>query len=279
VPGGRWGVSALATRAAIDRMAKRTLNCIAAGRLKGSDCDAIEKQNNRIERTTVMAVAAYIPAKDADFDPWLNNFQSLIAADPADYGLVAGDATTITAAYTAWHSAYLTATNPSTRTSPAIAQKDALRLSAEATVRPYAQQISRNAGIDPSLITGLGLNLPNPTRPPVPPPTTVPSLTLVSATFLRHILSYRDTSLGPTKKKPTGAKAIEIYRSVGTVAATDPAQCRLYQQWTKSPNTSDFSAEDRGKQATYFARWVTQSGPGGTAQPGPWSDPLVVVVM
>jgi len=226
-----------------------------------------------------MPAASYIPPRDTDFDSWLDNFQTLIAADPTDYGLTTPDATVITASYTAWHAAYLTATNPSSRTTPAIAAKDAQRSSAEATVRPYAQQIARNQGLDPSLITGLGLNLSNPTRPPIPAPTTNPTLTLVSATFLTHQLSYRDTALGPTKKKPTGSIGMQVFRSVGTVAATDPAQCLLYQTWTKSPNLSQFMAEERGKICTYFARWVTKGGPGGTAQPGPWSDPLVVVVM
>jgi hypothetical protein len=230
------------------------------------------------EEQTIMA-ASYIPAKDADFDPWLNNFQGLVAATPNDYGLVAGDATIITASYTAWHNAYVLSTNPATRTTPAVAAKDAQRASAEATVRPYAQQIARNAGIDPSLVTGLGLNLPNPTRPPVPAPTATASLTLVSATFLRHNLSYRTVDLGPTKRKPVGAIGIEIWRAVGVAAAVDPVQCSLYQSWTKSPNISEFVAGDRGKIATYFARFATRSGPGGTVQTGPWSDPLAIVVM
>jgi hypothetical protein len=226
-----------------------------------------------------MAVAPYIPPQDNLFDSWFDNFKTLIAANPTDYGLIAGDATNITNAWTPWHAAYLTATNPSTRTSPAVAQKDALRVAAEIVIRPYSQQIARNGGLDPVLITGLGLNLPNPTRPPVPAPTTNPSLTLVSASFLAMTLSYRDTSLGPTKKKPTGAVGIEIWRSIGTVAATDPAQCSLYQTWTKSPNYVQFVAGDVGKKCTYFARWVTRSGPQGTAQTGPWSDALTVTVL
>lgn len=226
-----------------------------------------------------MGAPSYIPAKDADFDPWLNNFRTLIAANPTDYGLVAGDATIISAAYNAWHAAYVLAVNPATRTTPIIANKDAQRVAAEATVRPYAQQIAKNAGLDPSLIVGLGLNLPNPTRPPIPAPTTVPVLSVDSATFLVHNMSYRDTALGTTKKKPTGSVGIQIYRSIGTVAATDPAQATFYQTWTKSPNRSEFTAEDARKICTYFARWVTKAGPGGTAQTGPWSDPVVATVM
>lgn len=237
------------------------------------------KDDLNFKNTKNMAAAPYIPARDADFQNWFLNFKTLIAANPTDYGLIAGDATIITASYTAWNAAWVTASTPATRTTPAIAAKDAARVSAEATVRPYAQQISRNQGLDPALITGLDLNLPNPTRPPVPAPATQPTLTLVSATFLRHQIAYKDASLGATKKKPTGSVAMEVWRSIGTVAATDPAQCSFYQLWTKSPNVSEFGAGDSGKKCTYFARYVTRSGPAGTAQAGPWSDALVVTVV
>lgn len=226
-----------------------------------------------------MAATSYIPPKDADFDLWLDNFQTLIAATPVDYGLIAADALIITASYNAFHTAFLLATNPATRTSPVIADKDAQRIAAEATVRPYAQRISKNSGIDPSLITGLGLNLPNPTRPPIPAPLTAPALILVSGSFLLHRLAYKDSNLGGTKKKPSGSIGLEIWRSVGTVAATDPAQCKYVETWTKSPNVSTFVAGEQGKVCTYFARYNTKAGPGGKAQIGPWSDPLVATVM
>ena len=35
----------------------------------------------------------FIPTRDAELDTWLLNFKTLIAANPANYGLVAGDAT------------------------------------------------------------------------------------------------------------------------------------------------------------------------------------------
>jgi hypothetical protein len=224
-------------------------------------------------------VSAYIPSKDADFNNWFDNFRTLIAADPTVYGLVVLDATTITASWAAWTTAYSLATNPTTRTAPNVGQKDAQRRSSEAVIRPYAQQIARSSGVAPDLILGLGLNLPNNTRQPIPAPTTSPAFSLVSAAPLLHILGYKDTSLGSTKAKPFGAIGVEIWRSVGTVAATDPLQCRYYQQWTKAPNRSEFDAGEVGKLATYFGRFVTKGGPGGTAQTGPWSAPLVVTVM
>jgi len=221
----------------------------------------------------------YIPAPDAAFAAWLSNFASLIQADPTDYGLVAGDATIITAQDTAFQAAYTLATDPSTRTSPTVAAKDAARATAEATVRPYAVQISLNSGVSDMLKVGVGVTVKKTVPTPVPPPTTVPALSLLAATPGAHQLAYRDTSTPTSKAKPPGAIGIELWRNIGTVAATDPAQCSYYAQWTKSPNVSNFTSSDVGKVCTYFARWATRGGPGGVSQVGPWSASLVISVI
>jgi len=223
--------------------------------------------------------APYIPAKDADFNNWLNNFSTLLTANPTTYGLTAPDAVAVASVTTTWNTAYETATNPDTRTSPAVAAKDAARASAEATVRPYAQQISKNAAVSTEDKTAIGVNIPNFSPVPIPPPTTFPQLGFRSATPLVHLLQYQDSELGTGKKKPFGAIGVEIWRSVGTVPATDPDQTTYYGQFTKSPLRVSFSADQVGKICTYFARWVTRSGPGGVAQTGPWSAPLTATVI
>lgn len=226
-----------------------------------------------------MPQSNYIPSRDADFDAWLNNFQTLLAAAPATYGLTAPDAVIVTAAYNAWHPAYVLATDPATRTSPTVAQKDAERASAEATVRPYAVRISRNNAVTPENKVAIGVNLPPATPVPIPPPTTFPQVSFRSAEPLVQILQYQDSGLGTGKKKPYGAIACQIFRVIGTVPAVDPSQAEFYDQPTKSPFRSTFQAADVGKICTYFARWVTRSGPGGSAQFGPWSAPLAIPVM
>lgn len=226
-----------------------------------------------------MAQAPYIPAKDADFDTWLLNFTLLLTAAPATYGLTAPDAVTCAAQYTAWHPAYLAANDPGTRTPVTVAAKDAARVTAEQVVRPFAQAISKNMAVDPGDKVAIGVNLPNPVPVPIPPPVTFPQLGFRSAEPLVHNLQYQDSGLGTGKKKPFGAIGVEVYRSVGTVPATDPEQASYYGQFTKSPLRSTFDAAQVGKICTYFARWITRSGPGGRAQTGPWSAPLTVSVI
>lgn len=221
----------------------------------------------------------YIPAKDIDFDTWLNNFSTLLTAAPTDYGLVAGDATAVAGVTTTWNAAWALVANPATKTAPAVADKDAARASAEALVRPYAVSISLNPGVSDMNKASIGVTVRKVVPTPIPPPTTTPTLALVSAAPLTHALSYKDTSTPTTKSKPFGAIGIQVFRAIGTVPAVDPAQAVYYNQWTKSPNVSSFSSGDVGKTCTYFARWITRGGPGGAVQAGPFSAPLALTIM
>lgn len=220
----------------------------------------------------------YIPAADAAFDNWLVNFSTLITATPATYGLTAPDATAIAAVVGPWSTAYAAATNPITRTAPAIAAKDAARSAAEQTVRPYAITISRDASVGNDDKTAVGVSLPNTSRTPVPPPTTQPALSLVSSVHFQQIVAYRDTSTPTSKAKPAGAIGLDLRVHIATTPAPAPDLIPPYGVLTKSPATIGFSAPDVGKTATYFARWQTRGGPGGQAQYGPWSAPMEVVV-
>lgn len=226
-----------------------------------------------------MPAPSYIPAKDADFDTWFLNLDTLITAAPATYGLTAPDAVIIGAQYDIWHPAYLAAINPATRTPVSVAAKDAARVTAEATIRPYCQQVAKNAAVDNGDKVALGLNLPNPSRPPIPPPLVEPTVTFQSAAPLVHVMRYADSSSPVGKAKPVGAIGVEVWRKIGTSAEVDPDNCNYYGTVTKAPFRSNFSAPDVGKLCTYFLRFINKSGPGGVAAPGPWSAGITVAIV
>lgn len=220
----------------------------------------------------------YIPAKDAEFSNWLANFAALILALPAAYGLLPADATAISNQNTAFQAAYTTAVNPATRTQPTVAAKDAARFAAVAVCRPYAMRIRNNTAVSDALKVGLGLTIPSTVPTPIPAPVVAPILGLESAIPLQQTLTYKDPG-AVGKAKPYGVIGVEIWRSVGTVPATDPAQAAYYATATKSPFRSTFAASEVGKVCTYFGRFVTRSGPGGIAQAGPFSAPLSIAVI
>ena len=220
----------------------------------------------------------YIPARDADFDAWLENFSTLLTAAPTTYGLIAADATAVDGVFDTWRAAYLAAVSPATRTAATVAAKDAARAAAEFVVRPYAVGISLNADVTPENKTAIGVTLRSGTVSPIPAPVTAPELNIQSAIPLQQTLGYKQPGFAG-KNKPFGVTGVEIFRAIGTVPAIDPTQAGYYAQVTKSPFRVNFVADDQGKKVTYFARWATKSGPGGIAQVGPWSAPLTLTIM
>lgn len=216
------------------------------------------------------ALPPYIPATDAGLDAWAENFTDLLTASPGTYGLIAGDASACQAAYNAWHPAYIAATSPGTRTSVTVQAKDDERVSMLATIRPYAQQISLNAGVLASDKVDIGVNPRTTTPTPITTPTTNPILSLVSATPLQHVLRYRDETASPSvKSKPYGVLQLQLFGSVSPTPITDPTLLKFIGVRTKSPSLVAWDAGDVGDQAYYAARWVTRTG-----LVGPWS-PIV----
>jgi hypothetical protein len=210
--------------------------------------------------------ASYIPAKDADYADWLDNFATLIAAAPTDYGLVAGDGTAIDASRDAFLAAYALAVNPSTRTTPTVAAKDAARASSQALARSLAVQVQAWPSITPELLGDLGLTVRDLTPTPIPAPTTTPLLSVVGGTNLAQTVRYSDELTPAARKKPFGAIALQLYRHVGTTPPAGPEDASFYGSFTKNPVLSEFDSGDAGKTCTYFGRWQTRRG-----LVGPWS--------
>lgn len=214
---------------------------------------------------------SYIPPTDAGFGSWLTNFSALLTASPATYGLVSGDAVLVAAQEAAYTAALAAATDPGTRTPVTVSAKDAAKASALAVVRPYAVAISLNAGVADEDKTDIGVTVRKTVPTPIPAPTATPALSFVSAVPLNVTLQARNVATPTSKAKPFGSIGVEVWDSVGTVAATDPAQLDYRFTASKIPFVRVFDAGDQGKICSMAVRYVTRGGNGGVAKVGPWS--------
>lgn len=199
----------------------------------------------------------YIPAPDSDFAAWLSNFATLLAANPTDYGSTSGVAATVTAAQADYQAAYLAATSPDTRTPATVAAKNTSRVNAEGIVRPLAVQISANAAVSDDLKRGIGVTVRTASRAPVPPPTTVPVLSLRSQSYNNATLDFRDSASPESRAKPPGVIGVQLFASFGTTAATDPAQLAFAMQPTRTPLMLDTTGKS-GKVCSVAARYITR---------------------
>jgi hypothetical protein len=217
----------------------------------------------------------FLPVREGDLDRWLANFAERIAAAPPSYGLTDADAVSISAAVAEWHAAYRTAAAPSTRTSPAVGEKRRQKRAVTAVVRRFAARIRGDAGIDNELKLGLGLILRTPGGTPVPEPETSPSLFLRGQTTYEHTLQATSGIAG-RKGKPDRVAALVVFRIIadGPVQRPPAPDASGYLGlFTRPRFASAFTHADRGKTATYFARWANAKG-----QTGPWSQGLSVAI-
>ena len=151
----------------------------------------------------------YIPNSDSGFDGWASNFATTIAASPVTYGLVVGDAVSITAVQSAYHAAYLlagttpphrTPINPATRTGPNIAAMVIAKNSALITLRAYASIIGANNGVSAAAKAAAGLTVRATGKTPIPQPGTNPILSFVA---LNRWCRHGNTRMSP--RPPCGA--------------------------------------------------------------------------
>lgn len=220
----------------------------------------------------------YIPKRDADAAIWFENFSTLLTANPTLYGLTAPIALVVAGVNATFQSAFLTSSNPSTRTAGTVAAKDVARAQAELVTRPYAVLISLNAAVSDMDKADIGVTIRQTVPSPIPAPMDAPDLSIQSAIPNQVRLTYKTPgTIG--RAKPFGSIGVELIASIGTVFATDPSQCSPAGTWTRAPFQFQIDPTDAGKKISLFARYVTRSGPGGQAQAGPWSTPLNFVAM
>ncbi|CAN5540944.1 hypothetical protein BH10PLA1_BH10PLA1_02190 [soil metagenome] len=215
----------------------------------------------------------YIPVKDADARTWMQNFASVITANPAMYQLQASDAANITDVVNAFVAAYATATGPSTRTAATVAVKDQARNTAEQLCRQYAILIKYNAGIYDDDKIAAGVRPVNTARQPINVPDSSPLLNVLGSTPGSQTVRYADSSTPTTAAKPFGAASLQLFVAVGDAPVGEWTAANFYGAFTKNPVGVGFDPTDNGKTATYFARWQSRNG-----DVGPWSLPVSLTI-
>jgi hypothetical protein len=217
---------------------------------------------------------SYIPSKDADLISWGENYSDLLTADPALYGLTAGDALTVQTQFDEFQAAYNLAVNPSTRTIVTVAAKDEEKAGFLSIARAYAAIIRANQAVSPSDKAALGLSIPDPTPTPVPPPSSVPVLAVPLVGPNQHYMTIADQFTPTSKAKPVGVAGMLLYRVVGTAPAVDPEQADVIGLFTRADQLISTAGVVAGKIVTYWGRWYNRKG-----QIGDFSSPVSAVSM
>ena len=172
------------------------------------------------------------------------------------------------AKYNAWH-------NPATRTPGALEAKNASKFSALSVCRVFYRAIQLNNGISNEAKVEIGVTPLSNTRTDRNCPITSPAISVVASTPGAQTTSFRDSTDLTRRALPLGATMCQLFVEIGEENAEtfDITKARFVGNFTTNPMAVFFDEADRGKQATYFARWG-----GKRNEFGQWSLPVSMTI-
>lgn len=202
-----------------------------------------------------------------------------ISQNPARYHRTEAEAAEIQNAVDAFAESLEVASNPGKKTRVTVNHKDEKRRLAEEVHSKYYNLIKVDPEITDSDKIAIGVLPVNPERTPIDVPRSVPLLNAVGATPHRHTLRFRDPGefqepASFTGCKPHGAAFIQVYAAIGEERTQPLEVAREVGLFTRNPIVVEHKADDNGRQAVYWARWISPKG-----EAGQWSLPASMAIV
>jgi hypothetical protein len=217
-------------------------------------------------------MADYIPAKDADFLEWAQNFSVLCTENQMNWTLPTAKITALNAAVAEYTGIYETAIGPDASRAD-ILLKNEKKAALKELIRDFKRRNidPNNAVTDPDRER---LRIPiYDTKPsPVPPPSTAPEFEFTYPGARRITVHIRDFG-SHSKAKPKNVAGAVICWEIRDTPPANQAQLPHSFFTGRTPYRFEFKEEERGKTVYMALFW--QNGKGDM---GPWSEIQSVVI-
>jgi hypothetical protein len=213
--------------------------------------------------------------KESELIDQLQVFANGLAANIGLYQVSQPDADTCVAAVDEFVAKRAVWVDPATKTPGALEGKNASKFSALSVCRIFYRAIQLNNGISNEAKVAIGVLPLSNTKTNRNCPITSPSVTIAASTPLAQTASFRDSTDLTRRGLPMGATMCQLFVQVGAENAEtfDITKARFVGNFTTNPMPVIFNPEDRGKQATLFARWG-----GRRNEFGQWSLPVSMTI-
>ena len=206
-----------------------------------------------------MATTRYIPRADAEFYVWAANLVNKVAANPAGYGLKPETVTNLQSSESSFDNSFNGSIQLRDAARAAVNQKIQNRKSFEEMIRMVARQIQANPEVSDTEKLEAGLPIHDNQPSPIPLPTSAPTA-LITASYLRNVIRFADSSNPSRGYRPRGVMGIEIIAHIGTSAPTAMNEYEPMGVSSRMKHDIEFSVADGGKSIWYRFRWIGTSG-------------------
>lgn len=218
----------------------------------------------------------YIPRSDAEFNAWQNQFAVVLSENMAFWPVDGSLLSAFFDASSAWGTAYPAQVQARQVAEAATQAKETARETLERTLRPLVRQIQSLTEVTNADRKNLGITVRGMGGGETPPPSTAPSVYVLTNARLTHQLRLTDPSTPTRRGKPKGVLGAEIWMAMVGQDDPIPADLSAYRYQTMTTRSflrTTFPLAERGKLAVYMLRWVNRRG-----DPGPWSEPATATV-
>ena len=215
----------------------------------------------------------FIPRTDSDFNSWQQLLISYLNADFQAWGIPAATMSELKALSDLFGKAYAVTIDASTRTRPAVVEKDKTRKNLEAVIRTTLKAyVTYNPAVTDKDRANMELPIHKTTLTPVPVPMTVPeaSVKLVASGVVEIHFHDKDAE---KKRKPAGVHGVEIAWDILESNPQSPQKLTKSAFDTKTPHRLVFDFMERGKHVFFALRWENTKG-----EKGEWSDLYDVII-
>ena len=210
-----------------------------------------------------MTYRDFVPTRDAQLATFSANFQTLVAANFASYGLTSAQSAAFTSVNSAWLAAYTAASNDGTRTPAAIMTKLEARRTMVQKLRELARIVQAYPGTTNTMRTTLGLTVPS-QRQPIPAPSQSPTIDV--KTVVGRTITIRLHNNSASRGKPAGVDGAAVFSYVGSAPPANIDDWKFEGNTTRTLINVEFgSSIPAFSQVWLTAFWFNPRGQSGAA--------------
>lgn len=215
-----------------------------------------------------MAVPPFPQTREADLLSWSTAFDTRITASPTDFGLDAAQATAYNALHSAFAAAYAIAIDPNSNSKRNVEVKNNAKqelLYGMGGAWQLVNIIQAWPAINNDLRAELNIRIPDADPTPVPVPTELPDMDVIS-TFGHTIKMRVHDAKGGLRSKPAGVKGASIFFFVGDTAPSTVTEWSFAGNTTKNVFDVEVpSTTEAGAKVWLTAFWFNNRMQSGSA--------------
>jgi len=186
------------------------------------------------KESTMALSTDFIPAREADLDAFVHNFNDRIAAAPTQFGISAAQSAALQALVDAWDTSYAITKSLATRCQSAVIAKNQAKVALVKNVRELARIIQAYPGTTNEMRSLLGLTVPA-TRQSQKVPQSTPMLEIVKVVGNVVTLQLRDSE-NLARLRPQYATSATLFSYIGENPPTS-AEGWYFQTGTTTTRT------------------------------------------